>query len=48
MCNYNECEEKDAAAQVLMGLAGLGSLLTIDFVGNVESRKFNKTVKAEF
>lgn len=48
MCNYNECEEKDAAAQVLKALAGLGSLKTIDFVGNVESRKFNNTVKAEF
>jgi hypothetical protein len=48
MCNYNECEEKEAAATVLQQLAALGTLKTIDFVGNVESRKFNKTVKAEF
>lgn len=48
MCNYNECDEKDAAAEVLKTLAALGSLKSIDFVGNIESRKFNKTVSSAF
>lgn len=48
MCNYNECENRSPAALVLTQLAALGSLKNIDFIGNVESRKFNKAVKAEF
>ena len=48
MSNFNECDGKKASSDILKSLYKLGSIRRIDFVGNVESKKFNKAVSAAF
>ena len=46
--NYNEFDDRDLATEVLEHLYKLTSLKTVDFVGNVDSLKFNKAASAAF
>ena len=47
-CNYNEVDDQDEASDVLENLIKLPSLKVVDFVGNVESAKFNKAAIEAF
>lgn len=47
-CNYNDVESKVAAAECLQILLEMESIKTVDFIGNVQSRKFTKEWQVKF
>ena len=47
-CRYNDIESRECASQCLEILLAMDSLQTIEFTGNVESKKFQKEWIAKF
>jgi len=47
-CNYNDVESRKAATECLEVLISLEGINSVDFIGNVQSKKFNKEWIAKF
>lgn len=47
-CNYNDVESKKAGEECLKIVLDIGSISFVEFVGNVQSRKFNKVWQNKF
>jgi Ran GTPase-activating protein 1 len=47
-CNYNDVESRKAATEILEVLIQMEGIVSVDFIGNVPSKKFNKEWLAKF